>query len=95
MGINNPVVDALIEKLIAAPTYEKLIPAVRALDRVLTWNFYVIPQFHAAYDRIAYWNKFGRTDINPSQGPDILSWWVDSEKEKQVQEGLTQLRQNQ
>ncbi|MAL78893.1 MAG: hypothetical protein CMN55_07230 [Sneathiella sp.] len=93
MGINSPVIDALIENLIAAPTYEKLIPAVRALDRVLSWNFYVIPQFHAAYDRIAYWNKFGHTDVNPSQGPDILSWWVDPEKEARLREGLKKLEE--
>lgn len=95
MGIDNPVVDALIENLISAPTYEDLIPAVRALDRVLTWNFYVVPQFHAAYDRIAYWNKFGHTDVDPGQGPDILAWWVDPEKEKQLQEGMKKLRQQQ
>lgn len=93
MGIDSPVVDALIENLIAAPTYEELIPAVRALDRVLTWNFYVIPQFHAAYDRIAYWNKFGHTDINPSQGPDIMSWWVDPEKEANLRAGLQRLKE--
>ncbi len=93
MGINSPVIDALIENLIAAPTYEKLIPAVRALDRVLSWNFYVIPQFHAAFDRIAYWNKFDHTDINPSQGPDILSWWVNPEKEARLREGLKKLKE--
>ncbi|MEX0582573.1 MAG: extracellular solute-binding protein [Sneathiella sp.] len=95
MGINDPVIDALIENLIAAPTYDDLIPAVRALDRVLTWNFYVVPQFHAAYDRIAYWNKFGHTEMNPSQGPDILSWWVDPEKERRLQEGLKEIKEKQ
>jgi microcin C transport system substrate-binding protein len=95
MGIDNPVIDALIENLIAASTYEELIPAVRALDRVLTWSFYVIPQFHASYDRVAYWNKFGHTDVDPTQGPDILSWWVDPEKERQLEEGLKKLRQQQ
>ncbi|MEH6544827.1 MAG: extracellular solute-binding protein [Sneathiella sp.] len=93
MGIDDPVIDALIENLIAAPTYEDLVPAVHALDRVLTWNFFVIPQFHAAYDRIAYWNKFGHSDINPSQGTDILSWWVDPEKEEKLLDGLRKLRQ--
>jgi len=93
MGIDDPVIDALIENLIAAPTYEDLKPAVHALDRVLTWNFFVIPQFHAAYDRIAYWNKFGHSDINPSQGTDILSWWIDPEKEEKLREGLSNLRQ--
>lgn len=93
MGIDDPVIDALIENLITAPTYEDLKPAVHALDRVLTWNFFVIPQFHAAYDRIAYWNKFGHSDINPSQGTDILSWWIDPEKEEKLREGLSNLRQ--
>ncbi|WP_340148961.1 extracellular solute-binding protein [uncultured Sneathiella sp.] len=95
MGIDDPVIDALIENLIAAPTYEKLIPAVRALDRVLTWNFFVVPQFHASYDRIAYWNKFGHMDVNPAQGPDILSWWVDPDKERRLQEGLKKIQQPQ
>jgi len=92
MGIENPVVDELIEKLIAAPDYESLKPIVRALDRVLTWNFYAIPQFTASFDRIAYWNKFGKTDINPSQGPDIMSWWVDPEKAAKLEQGKKDLR---
>ncbi len=94
MGLQDPVVDALIENLIAAPDYESLIPAVRALDRVLTWQFFLIPQFYASYDRIAYWNKFGHTDVNPTQGPDIMSWWVDPEKEIRLEEGLKNMRQN-
>ncbi|GLQ05422.1 extracellular solute-binding protein [Sneathiella chinensis] len=93
MGIDNPVVDDLIEQIVAAPDYESLIPIVRALDRVLTWNFYVIPQFTAAYDRIAYWNKFGKTDINPSQGPDLLSWWVSPDKETALKSGLESLKE--
>ncbi len=92
MGIDNPVVDALIENLIAAPDYESLKPAARALDRVLSWNFYVIPQFTAAYDRIAYWNKFGKTDINPSEGPDITAWWIDPEKAKALEENMKKIR---
>ncbi|MBO6825509.1 MAG: ABC transporter substrate-binding protein, partial [Sneathiella sp.] len=92
MGIENPVVDELIEKLIAAPDYESLKPIVRALDRVLTWNFYSIPQFTASFDRIAYWNKFGKTDINPSQGPDIMSWWVDMDKAAKLEQGIKDLR---
>lgn len=92
MGIDNPVVDALIENLIAAPDYESLKYASRALDRVLSWNFYIIPQFTAAYDRIAYWNKFGKTDINPSEGPDVTAWWIDVEKEKALEEGLKTIK---
>jgi len=92
MGIDNPVIDALIENLVAAPDYESLKHASRALDRVLSWNFYIIPQFTAAYDRIAYWNKFGKTDINPSEGPDITAWWIDPAKEKALDEGLKKIK---
>ena len=93
MGLDDPVVDALIENLIAAPDYESLVPAVKALDRVLAWNFFLIPQFYSPADRIAYWDKFGRAEINPSQAPDITSWWIDPEKEKQLEEARRTLRQ--
>lgn len=92
MGIDNPVIDDLIERLIAAPDYESLKPVVRALDRVLTWNFYIIPQFTSAYERIAYWNKFGKSDITPSEGTDISAWWVDPSKEKRLKDGLKALK---
>ena len=55
----DPVVDALIDGLIAAPDRASLVNRVRALDRVLQWGYYVIPQWHLPYDRVAYWDKFG------------------------------------
>jgi microcin C transport system substrate-binding protein len=94
VGIDNAIVDELIENLIQAPSYDDLIPAVRALDRVLTWNFYVIPQFHARFDRIAYWNKFRRADTDPELGPDIFSWWVDPELEQNLREGKSSLQED-
>ena len=80
VGINDPAVDKLIEKLIAAPDRKALVTAARALDRVLQWNHFVIPHFHAGYDRIAYWDKFGKSDVTPASGTQFLSWWVDKEK---------------
>src|SRR3546814_14845573 len=59
-GIKDPVVDELIELVIAAPSRESLIQRTRALDRVLLWGHYVIPQLMAPFDRILYWDKFGR-----------------------------------
>jgi microcin C transport system substrate-binding protein len=50
------------------------------LDRVLQWHHYVIPHFHAGYDRIAFWDKFGRSKITPTQGNQFLAWWVDPAK---------------
>jgi len=80
IGIKDPVIDALIEKVISAPDRKGLVTATRALDRVLQWGYWVIPNFHASYDRIAYWNKFGRPKITPIQGNQFLAWWVDRDK---------------
>lgn len=79
-GIKDPVIDELIELVIAAPSRESLIQRTRALDRVLLWGHYVIPQLMAPFDRILYWDKFGRPDRMPLNGPNVLRWWVDAEK---------------
>jgi microcin C transport system substrate-binding protein len=82
MGIKDPAVDALIEKLIAAPDRKALVAATKALDRVLQWGFYLIPQYHAPYDRIAYWDMFGRPKVTPIRGNQFDAWWVDAEKQR-------------
>jgi len=79
-GIKDPVVDKLIEKLIAAPDRRALVARTRALDRVLLWGHYVIPHWHIAYDRLVFWNKFGRPEITPMQGSQFDAWWVDAAK---------------
>ena len=79
MGIKNPAVDHLIEKIIYAPTREDVIAATRALDRVLLWNRYVVLQWHRPSEWIAYWNTFGRPAKLPSQSPGWLqTWWYDA-----------------
>ncbi len=85
IGIKNPVVDALIEKLIHAEGRDELVTLTRALDRVLQWNFYVIPQWHIATYRIAYWDIFGRPAVNPAYGLPVEStWWIDDAKYKNI-----------
>ncbi|MFI0844057.1 extracellular solute-binding protein [Mesorhizobium sp. IMUNJ 23232] len=82
-GIKNPVVDALVDKVIFATDREDLVAASNALDRVLLWNFYVVPQYTRPVVWLAYWNKFGIPEKQPTYvGPDIESWWIDPEKEK-------------
>lgn len=84
-GIKDPVVDALIEKVIFAKDREELVAATRALDRVLLWNFYVVPQYHRPVVWLAYWNKFGIPEKQPDYvGPDTESWWIDPVKEKEL-----------
>ena len=77
IGIKDPVIDAIIEKVISAPSRKDLIAAVKSLDRVLQWGHWVIPHWHAKYDRVAFWNKFGRPKITPTQGNQFTTWWVD------------------
>ena len=85
IGIKNPAVDKLIDKIIFATDRDGLIAATRALDRVLLWNHYVVPTWHIPYERIAYWNRFGRPDPLPSHSVGFPSiWWWDEAKAKQV-----------
>ncbi|MCT7374397.1 extracellular solute-binding protein [Chelativorans salis] len=81
-GIENPVVDALVNKVIFAKDREDLVAATRALDRVLLWNYYMVPQWHRPVTWIAMWNKFGIPEEQPEYtGVDIDSWWIDPERE--------------
>lgn len=75
-GIRNPAVDVLIDKVIAAPDRRQLVAATRALDRVLLWNWYVIPQWHSPLIRVALWDKFGQPDMVPMQGWQMHALWA-------------------
>lgn len=76
IGIRDPAVDALIEKLIFAASRAELVAATRALDRVLLSNHYVVPQWHAPHERLAYWQKLAHPARMPGLAlgfPDL--WW--------------------
>ena len=79
-GIKDPVVDELVERVIAAPDRESLIHRTRALDRVLLWGHYVIPHWHLQAFRVAYWDKFARPAVAPKYALGFDTWWVDAEK---------------
>ncbi len=91
-GIRSPVVDALVDKLIAAESRKALVAAARALDRVLLWGYYVIPQWHIRYFRVAYWNKFSRPATTPKYGLGFDTWWVDPVKAAALAEKEKALR---
>ena len=81
-GIKNPVVDKLVERVVFATDRDDLLAATHALDRVLLWNYYVVPQLTRDVVWLAYWNKFGIPDKQPDYiGPDTDSWWIDPAKE--------------
>lgn len=85
IGVKSPVVDALIELIVSAPDRQELIERVHALDRVLLWGHYVIPQWHIGYFRVAYWNKFGRPATTPKYGLGVAdTWWYDAVKAKDI-----------
>ena len=76
IGVRDPVVDELIGKIITAHSREDLITATRALDRVLLWSHYVIPQWHNRVTRIAFWDKLDHPATWPRYGVDLYAWWV-------------------
>jgi microcin C transport system substrate-binding protein len=82
IGIKNPAVDAMIDQVIFAKSRADLVAATRALDRVLLWNHYVVPQWYYGKVRSAHWDRFGRPDPLPKYGLSAFPslWWWDSEK---------------
>ncbi len=83
IGIKSPVIDALIEKLVLAPDREGVVAYTRALDRVLQWGHYIVPQWYNPYEWIATWDVFGRPEMLPSLTSAFTQiWWVDPAKEQ-------------
>jgi microcin C transport system substrate-binding protein len=80
IGIKDPVVDELIELVITAPTRESLVARTRALDRVLLWGHYVIPNWHLRKQRLLYWDKFSRPEKPARFGTSTDIWWFDPVK---------------
>jgi microcin C transport system substrate-binding protein len=87
-GIKDPAIDALIEKVMTAESRAALVSAVRALDRVLMWNRYSVPQWYKGSHNIAYWNKYDRPAIKPRFSlPVVDTWWYNAEKAAMVAAG--------
>jgi microcin C transport system substrate-binding protein len=82
-GIKNPAIDKLIDKIVFSTDRADLVAATRALDRALLWNYYAVPHWHYPYERLAYWDIFGRPQTLPSQTAALMqTWWIDPEKQK-------------
>jgi microcin C transport system substrate-binding protein len=86
IGIKNSAVDELIEKVIFAKDRPGLVAATKALDRVLLWNFYVVPQWTYPYVRTARWDRFSHPEIMPTYGRSAfpMVWWWDKDKAARV-----------
>jgi microcin C transport system substrate-binding protein len=81
-GIKNPAIDALIERIIFAKDRAELVAVTHALDRVLLWNHYVVPQFTYNKTRAARWDRFARPEKLPEYGSSAFPtvWWWDAER---------------
>ena len=75
-GVKSKVVDALLDALTKAKNKEDLLAAGRALDRVLLWEHYVIPNWHSGVFRVAYWDKFGLPAVLPKYNLGFQAWWI-------------------
>ncbi|HID4047472.1 TPA: extracellular solute-binding protein [Pluralibacter gergoviae] len=80
-GVQSPVIDSLLAQMIRNEGNKpKLLPLARALDRVLTWNYYQLPMWYMATDRVAYWDKFSRPAVRPVYTLGFDNWWYDASK---------------
>lgn len=80
-GVSDPAVDDLVRQIIKHQGDEKaLLPLGRALDRVLTWNRYMLPMWYSNHDRYAYWDKFSSPTVRPTYSIGFDSWWFDVNK---------------
>ncbi len=90
IGLRDPAIDQLVEQLINADSRQSLIAHTRALDRVLLWGYYVIPNWHIKTWRVAYWNHIGHPKVSPKYDIGINTWWIKPEVTPAVAEPAAQ-----
>ncbi|USD62569.1 ABC transporter substrate-binding protein [Vibrio sp. SCSIO 43140] len=84
-GVKDPVIDELTDLIAdSQDDPERLLVLGRSLDRVLQWNYFVIPQWHIKKYRVATWDKFERPDVLPTYDLGIDTWWVSEEKAQKL-----------
>ena len=85
IGICDPVVDALVGKLIGADTRQEQLDAAHALDRVLLHGWYLVPHWHTQSFRLAFWDRFARPPVEVRTGFVLDDWWVDAKRSAEVE----------
>jgi microcin C transport system substrate-binding protein len=81
IGVKDPAIDKLVDHVIFAKDRQELVAATNALDRVLLWNDFVVPQWFSPKVRIAYWDRYGQPQTLPALTPGFPQvWWFDREK---------------
>ncbi len=84
IGVKNPVIDEIINRLISARDREELVVYTKVLDRILLFNYYLIPQFHIGHYRVAYWNKISRPETTSKYDLGFDFWWFDERKNENL-----------
>ena len=89
-NMRDPAVDALIDAVHGASNWDEFVAACRALDRVLLWNFYFVPNSSKTEHSMVHWDKYGRPQNQPllNRHPQVPTWWWDADKATQVLEFL-------
>lgn len=82
-GIQNNEVDQLLESLDGAQSLAEILTTTAALDRVLLWNYFTIPQWYLGHHRIAYDAKLHRPDQTPPYSLGFSGWWLQQEQDEQ------------
>jgi microcin C transport system substrate-binding protein len=86
-GIADPVVDTLIERIVAADNRPSLVTTCKVLDRVLRAGRYWVPQWYKPSHWIAYWDVFGRPATKPRYARGIPeTWWYDRDKAAKLEQ---------
>lgn len=75
IGLKDPAIDLLVDRLINANSRDELITRTHALDRVLLWGHYVVPNWHIKTWRVAYWSALTHPQITPQYDLGLLTWW--------------------
>ncbi|MCU1773071.1 extracellular solute-binding protein [Pseudomonas sp. 13B_3.2_Bac1] len=91
MVLANPAVDQLIDGLVKADTREAMVHYARALDRVLQWGYYMIPNYYSKGTPTVYQNRFGMPPVQPAYDEGLNTWWEVSAKPLTTQQMHTQL----
>jgi microcin C transport system substrate-binding protein len=96
MGVKSKAVDALVGDVINAPDRKSLVTATHALDRVLSWGHYMIPNWYLSYSRVASWDKFARPKVSPPYPPGgvaLDTWWLEQQRAQDVEAKKQQVEQ--
>jgi microcin C transport system substrate-binding protein len=89
IGLKDPAIDQLVEGLINADSRQSLVAHTRALDRVLLWGHYVIPNWHIKTWRVAYWNRFEHPKVTPQYDIGLNTWWARPQQEPAATDNAT------